>query len=292
MSTPDQIQRVLFDNADVRGVVVGLEESYQQAIAYGDYPDEIRHLLGEMLAAVVLLSSNLKIEGRLSLQAQGDSGLRLLLAECNNKGQVRAIARFDEETLKHGERFDHSFVNGRMALTMEPEQGQRYQGIVPLEGATVAECIEGYFRQSEQLPTQLILTSNGQRAAGMMLQVLPAAGNGDEDWNHISTLAQTLQNDELLELDNETLLYRLFHQESARITDPETLTFSCDCSRQRSAAALQTMTEEELLSLAEEHNGVVSTTCHFCNRVYDFDAQDIKALFHNDGALNESDSLH
>ena len=292
MSSPDKIQRVMFDNIDVRGVVVGLESSFQSAIEHGEYPEEIRKLLGEMLAAVVLLSSNLKIEGRLSLQVQGDTGLRILMAECNHKGEVRAVARFDEEQLKPTDRFDDMFDNGRMALTIEPEQGQRYQGVVSLEGESLSECIEGYFAQSEQLPTRIQLAANGSKASGMMLQVLPAAGTADQDWQHIVMLADTLTGTELIDLDNETLLFRLFHQEHARITDPQTIRFYCDCDRQRSAGALQMMTEEELLELAEEQGGVVATTCHFCNKVYPFDSQDIRALFHNDGTLNESDSMH
>lgn len=292
MSSVDKIQRIMFENIDVRGVVVGLESSYQSAVEHGDYPDEIRHLLGEMLSAVVLLSSNLKIEGRLSLQVQGDSGLRVLMAECNHKGEVRAVARFDDDQVKHADRFDQRFDNGRMAITMEPEKGQRYQGIVSLEGASLAECIEGYFAQSEQLPTRIQLAVNGSRTAGMMLQVLPAAGTADQDWQHIVMLADTLTSSELLDLDNETLLFRLFHQEQARVTDPDEIRFFCDCTRQRSAGALQMMTEEELLELAVEQGGVVATTCHFCNKVYPFDTQDIRALFRNDGTLNESDALH
>lgn len=293
MSNADQIQRLMFDDIDVRGVVVGLEESYQQILSRADYPEFLQNILGEMLAAVTLLSSNLKVEGRLSLQAIGEGDLRILMAECNHKNEVRGIARLAEDAeLAAPERFDQLLVNGRMALTIEPETGQRYQGVVPLEGATVAACIQGYFAQSEQLPTYLHLSADGGRAAGMMLQVLPAAGTGADDWSHVATLAQTLSDEELLTLDNQTLLYRLFHQDKVRLFEPDALAFKCECSRERSANAMQMMTEEELLALAEEHGGEVEMSCQFCNEVYRFDSADIQALFRNDGQLNEPKSLH
>lgn len=294
MSNSDQIQRLMFDDIDVRGVVVGLKQSYQQILARADYPDFIQKVLGEMLAAVALLTSNLKIEGRLSLQAAGEGGLRILMTECNHKNEVRGIARFaDDAKVEKSDRFDQLLVKGRMVLTIEPESGQRYQGVVPLEGATVAECIQKYFAQSEQLATYLQLSADGQQAGGLMLQVLPASEiGGDDDWSHILTLAATLSDTELLALDNETLLYRLFHQENVRLFDSQEVSFKCGCSRQRSANALQMMTEEELLSLAEEQGGEVDTTCQFCNEIYRFDTADIRALFKNDGQLNETNAVH
>ncbi len=293
MSNSDQIQRLMFDDFDVRGVLVGLDESYQQVLSRADYPEVLQKVLGEMLAAVALLTSNLKIEGRLSLQAQGDGDLRVLLAECNHRNEIRGIARYsDDVDLSEVERFDQLLVNGRMALTIEPESGQRYQGVVPLEGATVAECIQQYFTQSEQLPTYLQLTADSKRAAGLMLQVLPAAGSGDQDWSHVVTLATTLSDKELLELDNSSLLYRLYHQDKVRLYDPDAISFKCDCSRERSAGAMQLMTEEELLSLAREQGGKIEMNCQFCNQIYTFDEPDIRALFKNDGQLNESNALH
>lgn len=294
MSNADQIQRLMFDDMDVRGVIVGLKESYQQILARADYPDFIQRVLGEMLAAVALLSSNLKIEGRLLLQAEGEGGVRILMAECNHKNEVRGIARFaDDAKVEEPERFDQLLVKGRMVLTIEPESGQRYQGVVPLQGATVAECIQKYFVQSEQLATYLQLSADGQNAGGLMLQVMPASETGgDDDWSHIVTLAATLSDTELLSLDNETLLHRLFHQENVRLFDSQEVSFKCGCSRQRSASALLMMTEEELLSLAEEQGGEVDTSCQFCNQIYRFDTADIRALFRNDGQLNETNEVH
>ena len=291
MSNSDQIQRILFDQIDVRGVVARVEESYREVLSRAAYPPVIQRVLGEMLAAVSLLSSNLKFEGRLLLQAQGEGALRVLMAECRHHSELRAIARFDGE-IDDAAAFNELLVNGRLALTIEPDEGQRYQGVVPLEGATLAACLEVYFRRSEQLGTSIRLAADGERAAGMLLQVLPAAGTGEEDWRRIDMLASTLSDEELLELDNETMLFRLFHEEQCRLYEPEPLRFSCDCTRTRSAHALQMMTEEELLGLAEEHDGVLEVSCHFCNKLYSFDTADIKALFSNAGPMEPPEQLH
>lgn len=292
MSSSDQIQRILFDEIDVRGALVGLEDAYAEVLARANYPERLQIVLGELLAAVVLLTSNLKIEGRVSLQAQGEGSVRILMAECTHDNHIRGIARVDEGDFPDDERFDQLLVNGRMALTIEPNSGQRYQGVVPLEGATVSECLERYFSQSEQLPTKIQLAADGKRAAGMLTQVLPAAGSGAGDWEHIVALAQTLKTDELLNLDNETLLYRLYHEEKVRLFEPDAVIFRCECSRERSANAMQMMTETELLEVADEHGGHIEMSCQFCNEVYRFDTADIRALFHNDGHLNDEGSLH
>lgn len=292
MSSPDQIQRLLFDDIDVRGALVGLDKAYAEVLSRADYPERLQILLGELLAAVALLTSNLKIEGRVSLQAQGEGAVRILMAEATHDNHLRGIARFDEGELPEVERFDELLKNGRMALTIEPKDGQRYQGVVPLEGATLSDCLERYFSQSEQLPTKIQLAADGKHAAGMLTQVLPAAGTGSADWEHIVALAQTLKADELLGLDNETILYRLYHEEKVRLFEPDDLIFNCDCSRERSANAMQMMTQDELLELAEEQGGAIEMSCQFCNELYSFDTADIRALFHNDGRLNDEGSLH
>ncbi|MBV0933968.1 Hsp33 family molecular chaperone HslO [Marinobacterium weihaiense] len=291
MSNPDQIQRILFDQIDVRGVVAGLEHSYQEVLARHDYPRALQSLLGEMLAAVSMLSSTLKFEGRLSLQAQGEGNVRLLMAECNHHRELRAIARYEGE-VADDQAFNELLVNGRIALTIEPESGQRYQGVVPLEHATLAECLQAYFEQSEQLGTSIKLAADGEKAAGLLLQVLPAEGTGDEDWTRVSMLAETLKPDELLGLDNETLLFRLFHEEDCRLFEPQALQFKCDCSRERSAEALKFMTEDELLGILAEQNGLIDVGCQFCNQQYHFDETDIRALFSAPGYLDEDGRMH
>ncbi|WP_415899470.1 Hsp33 family molecular chaperone HslO [Neptuniibacter sp. QD48_11] len=277
MSNPDQIQRILFDELDIRGVVSGVQQTCADCFENHDYPAVIQQVLGEMLAAVSLLSSNLKFKGRLILQAQGRGNVRVLMAECNHDRDLRAIARYEGE-LDEQANFVDLLPQGQVVLTIEPEQGQPYQGIVPLDGENLGKCLENYFLSSEQLPTQIQLASDGEKAAGMLLQVLPAQGTGEEDWDRVSHLASTLKSEELLELDNETLLYRLFHEEQCRLYEPDDVRFKCTCSRQRSEASLKLIDKAELLEVLEEQ-GKVAVNCQFCNAQYDFDAADIEALF-------------
>ena len=286
MSNPDQIQRILFDELDIRGVVSGVQQTCADCFENHDYPAVIQQVLGEMLAAVSLLSSNLKFKGRLILQAQGRGNVRVLMAECNHDRDLRAIARYEGE-LDEQANFVDLLPQGQVVLTIEPEQGQPYQGIVPLDGENLGKCLENYFLSSEQLPTQIQLASDGEKAAGMMLQVLPAQGTGEEDWDRVSHLASTLKSEELLELDNETLLYRLFHEEQCRLYEPDEVRFKCTCSRQRSEASLKLVEKAELLEVLEEQGKVV-VNCQFCNAQYDFDAADIEALFAENGASGGS----
>ncbi|MCP4598381.1 Hsp33 family molecular chaperone HslO [Neptuniibacter sp.] len=290
MSNSDQIQRILFDELDIRGVVSGLEQTCSDCFANHDYPPAIQQVLGEMLAAVCLLSSNLKFEGRLILQAQGQGDVRLLMAECTHNHDLRAIARFDGD-IKDDANFIDLLPQGQVVITVEPEKGQRYQGVVPLVGDNLAACLENYFVSSEQLPTQVHLASDGEKAAGMLLQVLPAEGTGEEDWERISHLASTLKSEELLTLDNETLLYRLFHEEQCRLYEADDVRFKCTCSRERSAASLKMMDKQELVGVIEER-GQIDVNCQFCNAHYQFDLADIEALFVEGGAASGSDQIH
>ena len=291
MSNSDTIQRILFEDIDVRGVVARLDQSYQDVLSRDNYPPCLQRLLGEMMAAVSLLSSTLKMDGRISLQAQGDGPLRLLMAECNQHHDLRAIARFEGDLADDATLTD-LLGNGRFAMTLAPADGQRYQGVVPLTSPTLPGCLEGYFRQSEQLGTQVHLAADGKQAVGLLLQVMPAAQTGEEDWERVCTLASTVKDEELLELSNEEMLYRLFHQETCRLYEPEAMQFNCDCSRERSAQALKMMTQEELEALAHEHGGIVEMNCHFCNERYTFDTADIKALFSDKATTQMPQDLH
>lgn len=290
MSNPDQIQRIMFDKLDIRGVVSGLEQTCSDCFKNHDYPPAIKQVLGEMLAAVSLLSSNLKFEGRLILQAQGQGNVQLLMAETTHNRELRAIARFEGDIPEQAS-FVDLLPQGQVVLTVDPEKGQRYQGIVPLDGANLAKCLENYFVSSEQLPTQVHLASDGLVAAGMLLQVLPAEGTGEEDWARISHLGSTLKSAELLQLDNETLLYRLFHEEECRLYEPDPVVFKCTCSRERSAASLKLVGKEELLEVLEEQ-GQIDVNCQFCNTHYRFDRADVEAIFAEGGASGTSDQLH
>lgn len=290
MSNPDQIQRILFDELDIRGVVCGLKQTCNDCFENHDYPIVIKQILGEMLAAISLLSSNLKFEGRISLQAIGKGHVGLLLAECTHDLDLRAIARYEDE-LSPDAGFVDLMQEGQVVITVEPKKGQRYQGVVPLEGDSLSACLENYFVSSEQLPTQVHLVSDGETASGMLLQVLPAEGTAEDDWERISHLAATLKSEELLNLDNETLLYRLFHEEQCRLYEPDELRFKCTCSRERSEASLKLVGKNELLDVIEER-GQIDVNCQFCNTHYRFDSADVEALFANAGPGTGSQQVH
>ena len=290
MSNSDQIQRILFDDLDIRGAVSGLEQTCKDCFENHDYPPVIRRILGEMLAAVSLLSTNLKFEGKLILQAQAQGNVRLLMAECTHTHDLRAIARFDEDP-EENLSFAELLEGGQMVLTIEPLIGNRYQGIVPLSGTCLAECLESYFISSEQLATQVQLTCDGERAAGMMLQVLPVTGGGEDDWSRVSHLASTLKQEELLFLDNQTLLYRLFHEENCRLYEADDIRFNCTCSRERSAASLKLIGKAELLEALDEQ-GAIHVNCQFCNAGYSFDLADIEMIFSPVPATEASKEIH
>nr|WP_288359217.1 Hsp33 family molecular chaperone HslO [uncultured Pseudomonas sp.] len=293
----DFTQRFIFDDTDVRGELVGLSGSYQQVLAKHDYPRPVAQLLGELLAAASLLVGTLKFDGLLVLQVRSEGPVPLLMVECSSEGDVRGIARYEAERIADGDGLAQLMPEGVLAMTVDPTQGQRYQGIVPLEGATLAECLTSYFATSEQLATRFWLCADGLRARGLLLQQLPPDRlTDDEDraasWEHLVTLADTLQNEELLGLDNETVLHRLYHQETVRLFEPRGIRFRCSCSRERSAKALVSLGRADAELLLSEHNGRVEIDCQFCNERYGFDAADIAQLFAGGGSQQPSDTRH
>tara|TARA_R110002167_G_scaffold2178_11_gene11118 strand:+ start:4046 stop:4933 length:888 start_codon:yes stop_codon:yes gene_type:complete len=278
MSSTDQLQRFIFDDADVRGVLVGLDKSYQQTLERHDYPVPVRRLLGEMLAAVALLSATLKFEGRLSLQARGDGVVTLLMSECTRQNHLRGIARIEGDV--DSEALLDLLGRGQLVITIEPDKGKRYQGVVPLDQPSLALCLEQYFAHSEQLATRIMLCADDQHAAGMLLQALPSNDQGKsyaENWNRISHLGATLSEQELLALDNETLLVRLFHEETVRVYEPSVLAFKCDCSKDRCLGALRTLADAELDQMLDEQ-GTIEMDCQFCNNRYLIDRIEVEQM--------------
>jgi molecular chaperone Hsp33 len=292
MSTARNVTRkFVFDEADIRGEIVHLDSAYRDIIEIHQYPPGVSRLLGEFLAASVLLSTTIKFEGRLILQAQSGGEIPLIMAECTNELTVRAIARGAEQATSTD--FGSLLRDGQLAITIEPLEGQRYQGIVPLDGKNLAACIESYFENSEQLATRLWLASTDEICAGLLLQQLPeqVTRDGDlreEQWEHACTLAETVQSEEVLELDQETLLYRLFHEDPVRLFDGEKVRFFCSCSRERCYNALLSLGEQELEKLLAEEPEVIMD-CEFCNQQYEFTRGDFVAEL---GERPESDALH
>lgn len=277
----DQIQRFLFERTNVRGEIVTLERTYGDVLERHRYPPAVNRLLGELLAAVALLTDTVKLDGILSIEVRGQGVLSLLMAESNPGGELRAIARLAEDAvLPQGEiGFRELVGEGHIVITLDPREGNRYQGIVALDRDSLAGCLEAYFSQSEQLPTQLWLRADGSRAGGLLLQRLPdESRNQDEDaWDRTVQLARTLRTEELLGLEQEELLYRLYHEETVRVFDPKLLRFGCTCSRERIGAALLTLGSAELREVLAEQ-GEIETQCHFCHTHYRFSESEIEAL--------------
>ncbi|MDF1763178.1 MAG: Hsp33 family molecular chaperone HslO [Oleibacter sp.] len=277
MSSADTLQRFSFDHTDIRGEVTHLHLSFQEILKRHTYPKVVARALGELLAATSLLSANLKFPGRLTLQIRLTGSITLLQAETDEQGQLRAIARYaddvDETAL--------SVTDGQMIITIEPDDGQKYQGITAIEGGNIAAAMEEYFTQSEQLDSRFWLVCDGEQASGLMLQKLPSSHAKSEDpdaWDRISHLGSTVRDDELLHLDNETLLHRLYHEESLRLYPSSSVRFFCTCSKDRIGNALHQLGYDELTNIVAEQ-GKIAVTCEFCQQSYAFDQVQIDELF-------------
>jgi len=299
MNNKDYCQRFIFEYLDIRGEFVHLESSYQAVLSNGDYPEVIQRLLGELVCASVLLSSTLKYEGRLAIHAQSEGPLKLLVAECSDKNGVRAIAHFDEERLTD---FDQNtslsalITGGQLAIMIQPTKGKQYQGIIPLSGNTLSECLESYFEQSEQLPTRIYLAADQQKAGGLLLQQLSGSPGGlteeaSNQWEHITTLANTTRSQELTELSANTLLSRLFVEESIRAFEVQSVNFQCRCSKEKTRFALSAMERHELEEIIEKKQ-YIAVDCQFCTTRYEFTRDDLKLLDQAEISQNQTATLH
>lgn len=280
----DHLQRFLFDGTDVRGEMVSLEQTWRHVQDRHHYPDVVAMRLGELLSAAALLTATLKLDGIMTIEVRGSGPVTLLMAESNPgneelEQQLRGIARWDESaTLSQDMTLAELLGNGQIVITLDPRNGKRYQGIVALENETLAGCLEHYFMQSEQLPTRLWLASDSTRSAGLLLQQLPQSDSQDADaWPRLSMLADTVTSEELLTLEAESLLYRLFNEEQTRVFTPVPVAFGCTCSRERLGHALGSIAPEELRGIIKEQ-GQIETHCHFCNTRYAFTAADVESL--------------
>jgi len=276
----DGKRRFLFEDLDLRGEIVHLTRVLDDVKAIHSYPTGVTRLLGECLVSSVLLASNLKFRGNLTVQARSDAQVPLVMAECSSDLNVRAIARGADGAT--GRDFASLLGGGLLTLTVTPARGNRYQGIVPLAHESLAASIDAYFEQSEQLQTRLYLACDGHRAAGLLLQQLPPkqvrdATARDEHWQRISLLADTLKPGELLGVAEANLLHRLFNEEAVRLFDLEPVRFRCSCSQDRTLAALATLGETEIRDILAEQ-GAVTMDCEFCNQRYVFREADLRGL--------------
>ncbi|AZN34011.1 MULTISPECIES: Hsp33 family molecular chaperone HslO [unclassified Pseudoalteromonas] len=277
----DLLHRYLFDKLDVRGELVQIEHAYNEMIANHNYPEPVKALLGELLVATCLLTATLKFEGEIAVQLQGDGPVKYAVINGDDKQNMRGIARMQSEI--SGSTVKELVGKGYMVITITPTKGERYQGIVPLEHDTLSKCIESYFEQSEQLKTRLWFatdTTEGKaKACGLFLQVLPVDKQKSiNDFTHLEALSDTIKREELLELDANTVLTRLYHEDNPRVFDPQAITFKCGCSREKTITALVNVGQQALLDDVAE-NGAVNISCHYCLKEYVFDEQDIKNIF-------------
>jgi len=289
----DTLRRFLFEGLHARGELLHLDETWQQIQANQKYPPAIREVLGEALAASVLLASTVKFDGVMTLQIQGDGPMNLLVVECSSDKQVRGLAKWKGDVPAGS--FSELAGSGRLTITIERGEGKdRYQGIVPLSGDRLADCLDAYFAGSVQLPTRLWLAATDSRVAGLLIQRLPAPAKEDideDDWHRLQLVAATVTNDEMIGLAGPDLLKRLFSEDDLRLFRGIPVTFACSCTRERVAVALRLLGRTDVDSLIEER-GSVEARCEFCNRQYRFDPVDAEGLFAEGPLANAPPTLH
>ena len=314
----------MFEHFPIRGHLVHLDASWRALIEHREYPAALRDTLGEAVAASLLLAATIKFDGVLSLQLQGDGPVHLLLAQCTSGLGVRGLARYREDAIAP-EGFPAAVSAmmgaGNLTVTLESDDGaQRYQGIVPIGGERLAESLQLYFENSEQLPTRLWLHADEHGASGLLLQRLPEAGGSaakeaadrpmaakdpagvdtaiavdtadiDDAWRRVQLLGDTLSSQELRALPDAEILHRLFNEDDVRLYEPSPVYFRCRCSRERVSGMLQGLGEKETRSVLAER-GEVEVQCDFCNRAYVFDAVDVEQLFNPRVAADAGGSVH
>ncbi|MDP5135141.1 Hsp33 family molecular chaperone HslO [Rheinheimera baltica] len=275
----DNLYRFLFQHKNVRGELVQLSSSLDQMLLHHDYPLPVKQLLAELVAATSLLTATLKFEGDIALQIQGDGPVKFAAVNGTNAQQFRGVVRMQAEI--SGTSFRELIGEGYLLVTITPQQGERYQGIIPLSGDSLTSTLEAYFAQSEQLPTRLYLYTDFHseqcRAAGFMLQVLPVdQQKAKADFDELVILADTLTQDEMINLEAEQLLYRLFHQEEVELFTPQTVSFVCGCSREKCSSAIVSLGKD----IINEHiaEGKLDISCEYCNSTYHFDSADLTTL--------------
>lgn len=288
----DTLQKFMVDNAPVRGELVELSATWQQVLARRDYPDAVTTLLGEMLSAAALLSANLKFNGMIVMQIHGDGPVRLLVVECDSDLHMRATAKLVEGAEVAPDASLAQLVNasggGRFVITLDPKDKmpgqQAYQGIVPLDGDNIATVIENYMLRSEQLDTKLWLAADAKVSRGVLLQKLPTEGGKNapqdelETWNRLSMLGNTLRNEEMLSTDIDTLMHRLFWEETIRVFEPQHPQFHCTCSREKVGDMLKMLGQAEIEDALSTQE-TLGISCEFCGQDYAFDAVDCAQLF-------------
>lgn len=285
MKETDILQHFLFEQANIRGQLVNIQNTYLTIINQRAYPDSVKKLIGEALVSCILLAGSIKFEGKLSLQFQGDQRLPLLIAQCDQDLHVRALANYQENL--RSEEYLEAFLNGKMLLTIsQNHQRETYQSVVPILSKSMSDNLEHYFLQSEQLASRVGFAISDDRISGILLQLMPGKNTSDREkfWEYAVVLGETLRDSELLNLDNQILLGRLYHEAEIRLFESRPISFQCSCSKEKMKQVLSVLGEKETKQLLQE-KGEIEVSCDFCNKGYRFDAIDINLLFLEGGSV-------
>lgn len=284
------LNRYLFEDLSVRGELVQLDDAYQRIISSKEYPAPLQKLLGELLVSTTLLTATLKFEGSITMQLQGDGPVSLAVINGDHDQKIRGVARWDGDIADNAT-IHEMMGKGHLVITIDPKKGERYQGIVGLDGVNLSEILESYFANSEQLKTRIWLRTGEhegqQRAAGMLIQVMPDGTGTPEDFEHLEQLTDTVKDEELFSLEANELLYRLYNQEKVRLFDPQAVEFFCGCSRERSGAAIVTIDRAEINDILAEV-GSISLHCDYCGTNYTFDEAQVSELFNQTDSSNKT----
>lgn len=286
----DQLDRYLFANKHARGELVQLNKCFQTMVKKHDYSQGVKQLLGELLTATCLLTATLKIDGEISVQLQGNGPVGYMVINSNmitrsiekkgNSQQVRGIAKLTSHSDAFG--LKNLIGKGNMVITIRPNNGEAYQGVVALEHETLAECLCHYFEVSEQISTKIWLFTDVEKniAAGCLLQILPDGDDKEQqllDFDHLAQLTNTIKAEEIFILSANELLYRLYHQEQVNLYDPQAITYRCGCSTEKCLNAIAQIKPDEIKAILAEQ-GKISMTCEYCKTVYNFDKKKLASF--------------
>ncbi|MBA2649793.1 MAG: Hsp33 family molecular chaperone HslO [Legionella sp.] len=275
----DSLQRFIFEHAHIRGEIVHINNTFKTIMSQRNYPPRVKIMLAEAMVSCLLLTSSIKFEGSLSLQFQGDKRLSLILVQCDHDLNIRALAQFEESLTD--EDYDKAFLTGKMMLTINQDaQAQTYQSMVSIESSEMSENLMNYFAQSEQITTGVWLAVNDDCAAGLLLQLMPSDASIEREqfWEYAVQLGQTVTEEELLTLDNQTLLYRLYNETELRLFDSRPTQFKCRCTPDKMKQVVRVLGEQDALELLKSRKEL-EVTCDFCNQSYGFDPIDVALIF-------------
>jgi len=273
----DHLIPFLIENRGVRGFAVEIESGIADMLGWRHYSTDVSRLLGQALAATPLLAADLRDEGRFNMQFKGHGGVQMLVTQIDDQLKLRGMAKSAPDAAGD---FHALMSGGMLACLLEPRAGaERYQAVVDIRGASLAEALEGYFTQSAQLPTRIRLAARPGKFCGLLVQRQPEGiGLEGDNWDHVQALFSTLGEEELLDTDPLTLLDRLFHEEQVRVFEARPVKLACRCDHAGISTMLLALGEEELRQ-SMEADGQVDVTCEFCGRVYHFDAAEMNNLF-------------